>query len=59
MTFHVHFLLVLIFDGFTDVLCEALYLSVDPYMRPYSLGWPLGNNNSSLYLSNIFLQDLL
>ncbi|EFX71508.1 hypothetical protein DAPPUDRAFT_308833 [Daphnia pulex] len=25
-----------------DVLCEALYLSVDPYMRPYSLGWPLG-----------------
>jgi hypothetical protein len=52
MTFHVRFLFVLIFDGFTDVLCEALYLSVDPYMRPYSLGWPLGNNNS-LYLSNI------
>jgi len=48
-------LLVLILDGFTDILCEALYLSVDPYMRPYSLGWPLGNNDSILHLSSIFL----
>ena len=27
---------------FVEIMCEALYLSVDPYMRPYSLGWPLG-----------------
>lgn len=27
-------------DG--EILCEALYLSVDPYMRPYSANWPLG-----------------
>lgn len=25
-----------------EILCEAVYLSVDPYMRPYSENWKLG-----------------
>jgi hypothetical protein len=33
--FYVCYLLVLILDGFTYVLCEALYLSVDPYTRQH------------------------
>jgi len=28
-------------DG--DVLCEATYLSVDPYMRPYMMRYPVGS----------------
>ncbi|XP_045032342.1 prostaglandin reductase 1 [Daphnia magna] len=36
-----------------DVLCEALYLSVDPYMRPYSLSWPLGTTMKGGQVSKV------
>ena len=37
----VFFILSLI--NFVEVLCKALYLSVDPYMRPYSSTLPIGS----------------
>lgn len=27
---------------FSEYLCKALYLSVDPYMRPYMIRYPVG-----------------
>ena len=44
---------------FPEILCEALYLSVDPYMRPYSENWNLGNDiifiHAILILGNIII----